>query len=51
MIEEISNYNFIELPDIMLNNSKNAKYIQLLSDSIIKYYYYTDLKKRYSKYI
>ncbi len=60
MIEEISNYNFIELPDIMLNNSKNAKYIQLLSDSIIKYYYYTDLKKDivnifrkfvYSKYL
>lgn len=60
MIEEISNYNFIKLPEIMLNNSKNAKYIQLLSDSIIKYYYYTDLKKDivnifrkfvYSKYL
>ena len=60
MIEEISNYNFSELPEIMLNNSKNAKYNQLLSDSIIKYYYYTDLKKdivnifrkfAYSKYL
>ena len=45
MVDKISIKDFVELPDKMLNNSKNVKYIQLLSEKTIKYYYYTDLKK------
>lgn len=45
MIETISIKDFVELPDIMLDNSKNVKYIQLLSEKTIENYYYTNLKK------
>lgn len=45
MIDKLSIKDFVELPDIMLDNSKNVKYIQLLSEQTVSYYYYTDLKK------
>lgn len=32
MVDKISIKDFVELPDKMLNNSKNVKYIQLLSE-------------------
>ena len=51
MIDKIDTKVFFELPSTMLSNSKNVKYIQLLSEKAVNYYYYTDLKKRISKHI
>ena len=45
MIDKIDTKDFFELPSTMLSNSKNVKYIQLLSEKAVNYYYYTDLKK------
>lgn len=45
MIDSISAKDFVELPDIMLDKSKNVKYIQLLSENTIDDYYYSNLRK------
>ena len=45
MIDSISAKDFVELPDIMLDKSKNVKYIQLLSENTIDDYYYSSLRK------
>lgn len=45
MIDKIDTKDFFELPSTMLSNSKNVKYLQLLSEKAVNYYYYTDLKK------
>ncbi len=45
MVDKISLKDFVELPEIMLNNSKKSKYIQLLNESTISCYYYSNLKK------
>lgn len=45
MIDSISAKDFVELPDIMLDKSKNVKYIQLLSENTIEDYYYSNLRK------
>lgn len=45
MVEMINIEDFVDLPTIMLDNSKNIKYIQLLSENTVNTYYYTDLKK------
>lgn len=45
MVENMSLKDFVELPEIMLKKSNDVKYIQLLSERTISYYYYTNLKK------
>lgn len=45
MISSITIEDYNLLPDIMLDNSKECKYIQLLNEDTISYYYYTELKK------
>lgn len=45
MVDAMSVKDFVELPDIMLEKSKNVKYIQLLSENTINDYYYTNLRK------
>ncbi len=45
MVDKLTMQEYAELPDIILDNSKNVKYIQLLSEKTVKYYYYSNLKK------
>lgn len=45
MVDVLTMQDFIDLPAIMLENSKNSRYIQLLSEKTICNYYYQDLKK------
>lgn len=45
MVDVLTMQDFIDLPAIMLENSKSSRYIQLLSEKTICNYYYPDLKK------
>lgn len=45
MVDKLTLKDYAELPEIILDNSKNVKYIQLLNERTIDFYYYTNLKK------
>lgn len=45
MIDNITIEAFNELPELMLDNSKNVKYARLLNEETVNYFYYPNLKK------